>query len=62
VNPLVVHKQLSEPTCDAQTAKGNPQKLITSGFSEYSANYAVFSAMYIKSLSSNITITTKLKI
>jgi hypothetical protein len=32
---------------------------ITSGFSELSANYAVFSAMYIKILSSNIKITTE---
>jgi hypothetical protein len=48
-----------EAVCDAQTAKGKPRKQITSGFSELSANYAVFSAMYIKILSLNIKITTK---
>jgi hypothetical protein len=51
-NPFVMHKRLREPACDSQSAKGKPQKLITSGFSEHSANYAVFSAMYIKILSS----------
>jgi hypothetical protein len=56
-----MHKWLHESTCDAQTAKGNPQKLITSGFNEHSANYAVFSTMYIKILSSKIKITTKRK-
>jgi hypothetical protein len=49
-----MHKRLREPACDAQTAKGNPRKLITSGFGEHFANYAVFSAMYIKMLSSSI--------
>jgi hypothetical protein len=56
---LVMHKQLREPACDAQTAKGNLQKLITSSFSEHSANYAVFSVVYIKILSSNIKITAE---
>jgi hypothetical protein len=41
-----------EAACDAQTAKGKPRKQIASGFSEPFANYAVFSAMYIKILSS----------
>jgi hypothetical protein len=40
-------------------AKGKPREQITSGFSEFSANYAVFSAMYIKILSSKIKMTTK---
>jgi hypothetical protein len=40
-------------------AKRKPRRQITCGFSEFSANYAVFSAMYIKILSSNIKITTK---
>jgi hypothetical protein len=57
-----MHKQLRKPACDAQTAKGNPQKLITSSLSEHSAYYALFSAMYINILSSIIKITTKLKI
>jgi hypothetical protein len=60
-NPLVMHKRLREPTCDAQTAKGKTRKLITCSFSEHSENYAGFGAMYIKILSSNIKITTKLK-
>jgi hypothetical protein len=47
-----MRKRLREPAYDAQTAKGKPQKLITSGFREPSANYAVFRAMYIKILSS----------
>jgi hypothetical protein len=38
--------------CDARTATGKPQNQITSGFSEPFANYAVFSTMYIKILSS----------
>jgi hypothetical protein len=59
VSPLVMHKQLSEPACDAQMAKGSLGKLITSGFSEHTANHAVFSVMYIKTLSSNIRITTE---
>jgi hypothetical protein len=41
-----------EAACDAQTAKGKLQKQITSGFCEPFANYPVFSAMYIKILSS----------
>ncbi len=53
------HKRLKEAACDAQTAKGKPRKQITSGFSELSANYVVFSAMYIKILSLNIKMTTK---
>jgi hypothetical protein len=48
-----------EAVSDAQTAKVNPRKQITSGFSELSANYAVFSAMCIKILSLNIKMTTK---
>jgi hypothetical protein len=48
-----------EAACDAQTAKGKPQKQITSGFCELSANYAMFSAMYNKILSLNIKMTTK---
>jgi hypothetical protein len=52
-------KQLRKPACDARTAIGKPRKQIISGFSELSANYAVFSAIYIKILSSNIKITTK---
>jgi hypothetical protein len=55
----VKHKRLMKPACDAQMAKGNSRKLITSG--EHSANYVAFSAMYIKILYSNIKITTKLK-
>jgi hypothetical protein len=51
-----MHKRLREPAFDAQTVKG---KLITSGFSEHSENYAVFGAIYIKIISSNIKITTK---
>jgi hypothetical protein len=58
-NPFVMRKRLRKPACDARTAKGKPRKQITSGFSELSANYAVFSAMCIKILSSNIKITTK---
>ncbi len=58
-NPFVMRKWLRKPACDARTAKGKPRKQITSGFSELSANYAVFNAMYIKILSSNIKITTK---
>ncbi len=57
-----MRKRLRKPACDARTAKGKPRKQITSGFSELSANYAVFSAMYIKILSSNIKINTKWKI
>jgi hypothetical protein len=52
-----MRKRLRKPACDAPTAKGKPRKQITSGFSELSANYAVFSAMYIKIVSSNIKIT-----
>ncbi len=55
----LTHKRQREPACDAQAAKGNPRKLITSGFSERSANYEMFCAMYIKILSSNIKITTR---
>jgi hypothetical protein len=51
-NPFVMSKRLRKPACDAQTAKGKPWKQITSGYSESSANYAMFSAMYIKILSS----------
>jgi hypothetical protein len=58
-NAFVMRKRLRKPAYDARTAKGKPRKQITSGFSELSANYAVFSAMYIKILSSNIKITTK---
>jgi hypothetical protein len=58
-NPFVMRKRLRKPACNARTAKGKPRKQITSGFSELFANYAVFSAMYIKILSSNIKITTK---
>jgi hypothetical protein len=58
-NPFVMGKQLRKPACDARTAKGKPRKQITIGFSELSANYAVFSAMYIKILSSNIKISTR---
>ncbi len=47
-----MRKRLRESACDTQTAKGKPRKLITSGFSENSANYAVFIEMYIKILSS----------
>jgi hypothetical protein len=54
-----MRKRLRKPACDAQTAKGKQRKQITGGFSELSANYAVFSAMYIKILSSNIKITTQ---
>jgi hypothetical protein len=46
-----MRKQLKKPACDAQTAKGKPRKQITSGSSEPSENYAVFSVMYIKILS-----------
>jgi hypothetical protein len=35
----VHHKQLMKPACDVQMAKGNPWKLIISGFSEHSVNY-----------------------
>ncbi len=56
-----MHKQLRKPACDAQTAKGNPQKLFTSSFSEHSPNYALFSATYFNILSSIIKITTKWK-
>jgi hypothetical protein len=41
-----------ETASDAQTAKGKPQKQITSGFSEPFAKYAVFSMMHIKKISS----------
>jgi hypothetical protein len=58
-NLLVMRKWLRKPAFDARTAKGKPKKQIPSGFSELSANYAVFSAMYIKILSSNIKIITK---
>jgi hypothetical protein len=58
-NPFVMRKRQRKPACHAQTTKGKPRKQITSSFSEFSANYAVFSAMYIKILSSNIKITTK---
>jgi hypothetical protein len=44
--------------CDAQADKGNWWKLISSGFSEHSANYEMFCAVYNKVLSSNIKITT----
>jgi hypothetical protein len=43
-----MHKRLRKPACDAQTAKGNPGKLITSSFSEHPENYAVFGAMSFK--------------
>jgi hypothetical protein len=56
-----MRKRLRKPACDAQTAKGKPRKQITSGFGELSENYAVFSAMYIKNLSSNIKMTTNRK-
>jgi hypothetical protein len=56
---LCIRSSYREAACDAQTAKGKPWKQITSGFSELSANYAVFSAMYIKILSLNIKMTTK---
>jgi hypothetical protein len=49
--PFVMRKRLRKPACDAQTAKGKPRKQITDGFSELSANYAVFSVMYFKILS-----------
>jgi hypothetical protein len=49
-----MHKWLKELACDAQAAKGNGWKLISSGFSEHSANYEMFCAMYNKVLSSNI--------
>jgi hypothetical protein len=58
-NPFVMRKWPRKPSCNARTAKGKPRNQITSGFSELSANYAVFSAMYINILSSNIKITTK---
>jgi hypothetical protein len=58
-NLFVMRKRLRKPACDARTAKGKPWKQITSGFSELSASYAVFSAIYAKILSSNIKITTK---
>jgi hypothetical protein len=57
--PFVMRKRLRKPTFDARMAEGKPRKQITSGFSELSANYAVFSAMHIEILSSNIKITTK---
>jgi hypothetical protein len=41
-----------EAACDAQMATGKPRKKVTSGFREPFANYAVFSMMYIKILSS----------
>jgi hypothetical protein len=44
---------------DAQTAKEKPRKQITSGSSEPFANYAVFSAMYIKLYLQNIKGTTR---
>jgi hypothetical protein len=50
-NPCVMRKRLRKPACDARMAKGKPRKQLTSGFSELSANYAVFSTMYIKILS-----------
>jgi hypothetical protein len=56
----VMRKRPRKPACDARTAKGKPRKQITSGFSELSANYTVFSAMDNKILSSNIKMTTKL--
>ncbi len=43
-----MNKRLREPACDAQAAEGNPQKLITSDFSEHSENYAVFRAWTLK--------------
>ncbi len=46
-----MRKRLREPAYDARTAKVNPWKLITSGISEQSANYALFGAMCIKILS-----------
>jgi hypothetical protein len=58
-DPFVMRKRLRKPACDARAAKEKLRKQITSGFSELSANYAVFSAMYIKIVSSNIKITTK---
>jgi hypothetical protein len=60
-NPFVMRKRLRKPACEARTAKGKPRKQITNGFSELFANYAVFSAMYIEILSSNIKITTQRK-
>jgi hypothetical protein len=57
-----MRKRLRKPACDARTAEGKPRKQITSGCSELSANYALFSAMYIKILSSNIKMTNKRKI
>jgi hypothetical protein len=48
---LIIAKSLSgyrEPACASQAAKGKPRKQITSSFSEPFANYAVYSAMYIK--------------
>jgi hypothetical protein len=54
-----MRKRLRKPACDARTTKGKPKKQIISGFCELSANYAVFSAMYIKILSSNIKKATK---
>jgi hypothetical protein len=56
-----MRKRLRKPACDAWTAKGKPRKQITSSFSELSANYAVFSVMFIKILSSNIKLTTNEK-
>jgi hypothetical protein len=56
-NPLVMCKRLRKPASDARMAKGKLRKQITSSFSEFSANYVVFTAMYIKILSSNIKIT-----
>jgi hypothetical protein len=41
-----------EPACASQAAKGKQPKQITRDFSEPFANYAVFSVMYIKILSS----------
>jgi hypothetical protein len=41
-----------EADCDAQTAKGQPWKQISSGFGEPFANYAVFSGKHIEILSS----------
>jgi hypothetical protein len=49
---LCITSSEREAACDAQMAKGKPQKQITSGFSEPFANYAAFSAMCINILSS----------
>jgi hypothetical protein len=49
---LCITSGYREAACDAQKAKGKPRKQITSDFSEPFANYAVFSAMYIKKFSS----------